>query len=303
MRTSKTSQKIKSTRVVIKNPISDNGQNEKKTQETRQRKMEIINLSGTNDKLIRIDKKTYLVNTENIYECTEVLYSENFIRAVFKNGLGQHLLYSGAFVVHQKLLQVEISFAMKSGIMGDYLNLKARYDEMPIGEFNSLRCYLGYSQKGTWPVLNGDNWAVRIVFTQPTDAKPEGYFSILYFKKILKISVDQEDAIQPGEVPLNGVGNFLIQNKYTLNEITQHRKIVWSYIIKDKDRTGTEGILSCCCYPGFQYYLRKRDYVRLNDSEKPFISYAVSKGTLFTLEFESNEQTEKEIPWHVVTIE
>ena len=108
----------------------------------------------------------------------ETLLSKKFIRGEFKNGLANHLVYSGAFVVHKKLLQIEISFQMKSGLLGDYLDVKGSYDGSGIGEFHALRSYAGGGANGTWPTLDGESWAVRFILKQPGDKEPEGCFSI-----------------------------------------------------------------------------------------------------------------------------
>ena len=88
----------------------------------------------------------------------------------------------------------------------------------------------------------------------------------------------------PGKVPQGSVGDFLTQNRFMLNEIQDHRNIIWNIPVNEEKAEIPSGELSMCTYPGFQEY-RKINRRGFLSRQEPFIGYAISDYNLVTLEY------------------
>lgn len=247
---------------------------------------------GINERLIRIGKEYYLITENNIYQQTEVLLDKIFERAEYKNGLAEHLKYSGAFVVHEKLLQVDAHYGMSGGPLGDRIEVKATYDGEDIGDYRALFSYMGGGSKGDWPSLEGDDWALRIILKTKRSAS-ENRFSILYFRHLKSFNHTAFNRERDTIVPFIGVGKLLSQHKFTLNRIQKHRQVICSIQVPESDSGKPSGTFSICSYPGFLEYKMYFNNAILNLKEVPFISYAVSLSSIITFEYQAGDYTER----------
>ena len=257
--------------------------------------------------VVQIGSDFFLFDTNSISIRKEILFEEYYKWADFIYSEAIHLHIDKSFLLRGSIFSVYANHSFGYGPLGDRIKVKAHYNGECIGDFRALRSYMGGGANGNWPQLIKDDWQVIILFEENSDRDESlNYFSVGYYETIYQAaavthekgtvkSINEENLTDP---------NFF-KELFSIEELEENKKIFWSV---DKTGPNKNGTFSLCCYPDFQRYRFKKygkisDWRQQMEASEPFIARRYEQtGSLITLEYSEDGQTDIHFPWTCVEI-
>jgi hypothetical protein len=152
--------------------------------------------------MVTFGQHGFLFDKKGISVRKTTLYANRFKKVEFTRDQATHFDFNQSFNLKNKNLHVSAQYYTTYGPLGDRVKLNATYDGEIIGNYSSLRSYMGGGANGVWPSLVEEDWQLIFVFDlQYSSQKKFNHFSIIYhnrikrkikshkFKKVLRNSI------------------------------------------------------------------------------------------------------------------
>ena len=190
--------------------------------------------------------------------------------------------------------------------MGDRINVAAKYDGEVIGNYRSLRSYMGGGANGKWPSLVKED--CQFIFTlrlQQSAQNNLNHFSIHYFETLIPLSENNDE--KKNFIQEESINLSQLEQRFSVDDIAHSKVLSWEHQIIDENGNDL-GKLCCFRYPGYQRYQFNR-YGKIDNLKEhlkrqvPFISREIeNSGCLYAIEFQTNNSAETHFPWGSVSI-
>ena len=256
--------------------------------------------------MVTFGQHGFLFDKKGISVRKTTLYANRFKKVEFTRDQAMHFDFNQSFNLKDKNLHVSAQYYTTYGPLGDRVKLNATYDGEIIGNYSSLRSYMGGGANGVWPSLVNEDWQLIFVFDlQYSSQKKFNHFSINYFETLLPFSNERDNNYF--SIKEDSINLAQLEERFSTQDIAHSKVLEWEHQIKDA-KNNDWGKISCFSYPGFQRYRFSRygtipnweEYMKIHE---PFISREIeNSGCLYVLEFQTKNNTEVYLPWDDVRI-
>lgn len=256
-------------------------------------------------KRLLIEDQVYLISKKGVYKREELIYNQRFDRVSMSNGSAVHLDVKTTFMFQGKEVIVEAISKTTFGPLGDRLNLNATYDGEIIGNFSSLRSYMGGGSNGKWPIIRTLEEILLFKLGTSSMYGPENEFLIERYSAIKPDDVELRLPHEWRAIAASGFSLKSMEEPIEISSLVEHKIVEWTVPILD-DQNKYIGNISSCAYPGFERFI-KTYYGSLKKfpmdwSKKEIIAKADGDQCLHTIEFKRNGEIEYHYPWPIIHV-
>jgi len=255
-------------------------------------KILISDIPYREEKKITIGNNVYLIGKGFVGERKEILYTEDYYKKVLIESRADHLLYSGMFIIRDKLLTVEVAHYISYGPLGERINMDVHYNDEKISNYRSLRSYMGGGANGKWPTIKNNDW--NLIFNLKTESSNNSpmNISIEYYENIIPDNCTTDTKKNNSFNSLK-VSDEILKNKFQIEALGKIKS--WEIDVCD-DISNETGTLICYRYPGHQKYCVYTYAGWRKVTIDQFIGYSLEED-LYSLEYKTNGLIQELIPW------